>query len=113
MPATVNRSGVSARATVARLRRVDRCHLWRAGGVHGYHGSERVAASETLGGVTQRAKELELGTIVVVGAGVVVDVGLLQLLQRRDDLLRAVHQLQQLPGTDRLAQSFQVAFVRR
>ena len=49
-------TGMPAEQTVARLRRVDRRHLRRAGGVHWHHGSERVAASETLGRVTQRAK---------------------------------------------------------
>ena len=72
-PAAADRLGASVRATVARLRRVDRRHLWRAGGVHGHHGSERVAASETLGRVSHRPKQAELGPIVVVGAGVVVD----------------------------------------
>src|SRR3954454_16915243 len=88
--------GTSAWAVLARLRGVDRGHLCRAGRVHRDHGPERVAAGQGLGGVTQRAEEPELGTVVVVGAGVVVDVSLLQLLQRRDDLLRTVHQLEQL-----------------
>src|SRR5947207_3112098 len=68
-------TGTSARAVLARFRGVDRGHLWRAGWIDGYHGPERVATGEPLGRVTQRAEEPELGTVVVVGAGVVVEVG--------------------------------------
>src|SRR5437660_9075204 len=100
--------GTSTRAVLARLRGVGGCHLGRPAWIDRYDGSERVATSEPLGRVTQGAKEAELGAIVVVGAGVVIDVSLLQLLKRGDDLLRAVDQLEQFAGPDGLAQSLQV-----
>src|SRR5260370_41060952 len=84
-PAAGDRPGASARATLARLRRVDRCHLWRAGGGHWGHGPRRAGPREALGRVTPRAQETGLGGVVVVAAGGGVEIGLVELLEGRDD----------------------------
>src|SRR5437879_7202640 len=86
-PAAVCRLAASTRAVLARLRGMDRRQRRRPRRIDGDHGSQRVTAGEPLGRVTQRAEEPELGPVVVVAAAVVVEVGLLQLLDCRDGLL--------------------------
>src|SRR5262249_21284597 len=82
---TARAAELSAWAVLTRWWGVDRGHLRRAGSVHRQFRPEPVRTSQVAGRVSQRPIEPELGTVVVAGSGVIVDVGLLQLLKRRDD----------------------------
>ena len=103
---------VPLRAGARKDVRADGRHALRPRRVQRLNLSNRTVAHEDSGGKAQGSIELELSAVVAVDGGEIEVVGPIQLLQRRNGLLRAIHQLQQIAGAAGFANAPQACHCR-